>query len=439
MWMSQEAGAVSPDQFQEQVQRILDSPGFHGAEALRRLLQYLAGKSASGAVDLKEYTVAIEGVGKPPSYDPQKNSSVRIQAGRLRQKLAEYYTGAGKDDPILIDLAKGSFLLAARPRTPELAEGPPIHERKNLVTPDAGPSPAETTRLFSFNFFFGLLAGCLLFFAVWSVVHLASAKSHDPAPAVSPWSPALRALWAPFVQSKHPLIVSIEDPLFFEFQTNPSIFFRNRSMNAWGDWQRSSELRTIAMKHTTAAVQPSRYFTTFGEVEASLLLGRLLGPRVQILSLSRSSELTWNQLANNDVLFVGVQYSFFKQINDLPIAPQLTATNKGVTDSHPAPGHPAFYLDQFPPGGENTVYSLVSRLPGPSGLTEVESFTSNRSAGYVAAVRWFTDPDCAAPLVAKLRDAGGGRIPQYYQVLLKITSKDGVPTSVSYLLARPLS
>ena len=77
-------------------------------------------------------------------------------------------------------------------------------------------------------------------------------------------------------------------------------------------------------------------------------------------------------------------------------------------------------------------------MPGPSGLTDVESFTSNRSSGYVAAVRWFTDPDCATPLVSKLRDIGGGKIPRYYQVLLKIASKDGVPTDVSYVLGRAL-
>ena len=76
---------------------------------LRRLLAYLGEKAASGEADqLKEYVIAIEGLGKPSSYDPQHHSAVRIQVGRLRQKLAEYYRGEGKDDEIVVDLPRGA-------------------------------------------------------------------------------------------------------------------------------------------------------------------------------------------------------------------------------------------------------------------------------------------------------------------------------------------
>ncbi len=84
--------AVGNDLLREQVDRIVHSDEFRGSEVLCRLLIYLAEKAASGEADkLKEYVVAIEGLGRPASYDPQQNSAVRIQVGRLRQKLAEYY------------------------------------------------------------------------------------------------------------------------------------------------------------------------------------------------------------------------------------------------------------------------------------------------------------------------------------------------------------
>lgn len=71
--MPSEQEVTSADQVQEQVQRILASEGFHSAEDLRRLLQYLAKKSVSGRIEcLKEYTIAVEGMGKPHSYDPKK-------------------------------------------------------------------------------------------------------------------------------------------------------------------------------------------------------------------------------------------------------------------------------------------------------------------------------------------------------------------------------
>jgi hypothetical protein len=37
------------------------------------------------AADLKGYTVGVEAFAKPPGYDPKTDSSVRVQAGKLRR------------------------------------------------------------------------------------------------------------------------------------------------------------------------------------------------------------------------------------------------------------------------------------------------------------------------------------------------------------------
>lgn len=61
-------------------------------EVLKRLLDYLARQALEdNGGDLKEYTVGIGAFGKGPDYDPKTDSSVRVQAGKLRQKLDEYY------------------------------------------------------------------------------------------------------------------------------------------------------------------------------------------------------------------------------------------------------------------------------------------------------------------------------------------------------------
>ena len=107
-----------------EVDRILQSETLRHAEALRRLLAYLAEKSASGEADhLKEYTVGVDAFGKPAEYDPRHDSIVRLQAGRLRQKIAEYYRTEGKDDPIIIDLPKGHFRLQCETRSSPTSTG----------------------------------------------------------------------------------------------------------------------------------------------------------------------------------------------------------------------------------------------------------------------------------------------------------------------------
>src|SRR5262249_38193211 len=38
-----------------------------------------------------------------------RRSTVRLEAGRLRDRLREYYDGDGRDDPVLIELPKGAY------------------------------------------------------------------------------------------------------------------------------------------------------------------------------------------------------------------------------------------------------------------------------------------------------------------------------------------
>jgi hypothetical protein len=225
-----------------------------------------------------------------------------------------------------------------------------------------------------------------------------------------------------------------------ELRSKPGIYYRDRSLNEWKDLQNTPALKEIGKALKNPDIQPSRYYTAFGETSASFLLGRLLGSHAQVFSMARASQLTWQQLADNNVIFIGVENLFFGQIQGLPIGPQLIAELDGVRNPHPAPGEPMFFADQYTtaPAEQGVVYALVTHLPGPSGNNDIESFTSNRSAGYVGALQFFTNPTEANKLTQKLRAAAGGKMPRYYQVLLAVKFKDDVPTEISYVLSREL-
>src|SRR5271165_7165735 len=105
--METEAGTA-----RAQVERLVQSKTFATSEVHRRLLQYLAEKAIAGEADrLKEYTIGLEAFGKPPTYDPKQDSIVRLQIGRLRQKISAYYQTEAPDDSVLIGLPKGAFKL----------------------------------------------------------------------------------------------------------------------------------------------------------------------------------------------------------------------------------------------------------------------------------------------------------------------------------------
>ena len=93
-----------------EVDRILASRGFANAGRLSRLLRYVVDKTLANEPDqLKEYSVGIEVFERDEKYDPRLDSIVRVEAGRLRSRLDEYYNGAGSSSPIRITLPRGGY------------------------------------------------------------------------------------------------------------------------------------------------------------------------------------------------------------------------------------------------------------------------------------------------------------------------------------------
>src|SRR5450759_609688 len=137
--MSEGPGAI--DLRRVEFQRVLESESFRNSDSLRRLLSYVAERSLNRTADgLKEYVIGVDVFGKPPSYDPQKDASVRVQISRLRQKLDEYYKGEGSGTPYRLVLPKGHFTIRFEPRQSEAAPG----------SQDADPAPAGAARSVSY-------------------------------------------------------------------------------------------------------------------------------------------------------------------------------------------------------------------------------------------------------------------------------------------------
>src|SRR5258705_10816736 len=89
-----------------QIERLVSSQTLHGSESLCKLLRYLAKHVLDHpGVSLKEYQIATEVFGRQPDFDTQLDSMVRVQAGRLPTKLAEYYSSQGSPPSHSAELA----------------------------------------------------------------------------------------------------------------------------------------------------------------------------------------------------------------------------------------------------------------------------------------------------------------------------------------------
>jgi TolB-like protein/Flp pilus assembly protein TadD len=116
-----------------QLEQVLASPGFLRNERMSRFLRFLVERQLEGnSTHLKESVIAVEVFGRRPDHDPSQDSIVRTEAGRLRARLAEYYLGEGKGDPLIIELPKGGYTPAFRNREPEPQTLPPKNARRRV-------------------------------------------------------------------------------------------------------------------------------------------------------------------------------------------------------------------------------------------------------------------------------------------------------------------
>jgi adenylate cyclase len=73
-------------------------------------LRFVVEETLAGRGDrLKGYTIAVEVFAKPETFDAQSDPLVRVEAGRLRRRLLEYYHGDGQSDPVRIELPRGGY------------------------------------------------------------------------------------------------------------------------------------------------------------------------------------------------------------------------------------------------------------------------------------------------------------------------------------------
>lgn len=160
-----------------QLRRIVKSSAFQASNRRQRFLEYIVTETLAGRGErLKGYTIGVEVFERPATFDAAIDPVVRIEAGRLRDKLREYYDGEGHRDPVRIELPKGSYtphiqLSGGAPEattadvTGEQTEAePPAHK-----IPNVGPAPSrEASRELLIALFSGallLLAAIALLFA----------------------------------------------------------------------------------------------------------------------------------------------------------------------------------------------------------------------------------------------------------------------------------
>jgi TolB-like protein len=164
----------------EELHRAFDG-GLEGAsERQRRVLSYLVTEELEGRGErLKAYTIATEVFGRPADFDPQQDSIVRVEVGRLRQALERYYLTDGKTAGIVISIPKGQYRPVFTP-APRALPSPP-------EAPAVGHKAGRLASTAALILLFGALAGVGLWRFGLSSVPETLAERRGPVVVVAPF------------------------------------------------------------------------------------------------------------------------------------------------------------------------------------------------------------------------------------------------------------
>jgi TolB-like protein len=120
------AANITPEEVRAALECVLASAPFANSQRSQRFLRYVVEARLKNVDEsLKEFAIALDVFERSTSYDPSIDATVRVEAGRLRSRLREYYSDAGKADPILIEIPKGGYR-ATFVRNPNARSGMPL-------------------------------------------------------------------------------------------------------------------------------------------------------------------------------------------------------------------------------------------------------------------------------------------------------------------------
>ncbi len=407
------------EQFCKQIELLVSSHTLHGSESLCKLLRYLAQHALDEpGVRLKEYQIATEVFGRPADFDPQLDSMIRVQAGRLRAKLAEYYGSEGPDDPIVVELPKGTYQLQFHRR----------HSGEHKLHPgpvNGAAHPEHLTAGSSQTWKMAAITLGLLLIAALGVIAILS--RHKAAPTVLAGPPDVgagefRQLWKGFISGMEEPWLIFSNAAFVG-RPESGMRYYNPSRDAAGPiWD---------------------HYTGVGEVLAVHDLDQVFALLHRDIRVKRGSLFSLDDVKNNDLIFLGSP-SENLTLTEIPTTREFVfqrvaeGPRKGdlaIVNLHPRPGEGRVFLASPYDSPLTEDYALVSLMPGLDPTRSVMIFAGTTTFGTQAAVEYVCHQNSLKELLSRLSVNKSGEV-KPFEALLRVKVTHGVPVEAELLAVR---
>jgi hypothetical protein len=404
----------------EQINRLVGSHALHGSESLCKLLRYLARHAVDHpGTPIKEFQIATEVFGRSADFDPQLDSMVRVQAGRLRSKLSEYYSSDGLEDPIVVELPKGTYVLSFHHRNASATKSASaaLNGEVGKEAREKSPERRWGTEVISLSIFLAA--------AITVIVWLLATRTSTPvglASEIEPVPAAFRVFWRGFASGPEEPWVVFSNAAFVG---RPETGMRYRD----------------ATRDAGAPILD--HYTGVGEVLAVHELDRVFGLFNRRIRVKRGSLFSLDDAKNNNLIFIGspvenlslleipgTQEFFFEQLTSGPRKGDHAIINK-----HPQPDEAKEFF-ATPSGVPLTEdYAVLGLVKGMNPGQSVLILAGNTTIGTQAAVEYVCRQSSVEELLLRLSVSQNGEL-KPFEAVIRVKVARGVPVETELVAIR---
>jgi hypothetical protein len=412
------------------VQRIVSSPPFQKSTRLRDLLQFITEQTIHGkAHELTEQHIGNALFHKPSDYSPLEDSSVRVHARQLRLKLHEYFNEEGRNEPLILDIPKGSY-------APVFRAGLKAPEPPTAISPALVPEAIVRPRGMVPWILCGVLAIVCAVLLYRTISHRAAGPVLGAAPLSWPSSQIFDV--------RHQTIIVVADS---NYGMSRILAGRPGSLDQY--LRRDFLHSPMVNKASEADSRLHEYIsnstlTSFADVADVVSLFKMAGGLQSQVSVRYPRDLRMRDLDHNNYIFVGSAGSnpwvtlLQDQLNFRESETVAGKSAKVFVNKKPLPGEQPQYEGLRWTGSIGEEYATISLLPNATHDGSVLALQGLQQEGTEAAGRFLADEENRRQLMSALGISASDGVSQniWFEALIRSRTSSGAPNSTTLVAVR---
>ncbi len=418
---------VNSEEVSRALEQILASHHFRNSHQCSGLLSYIVEHTLAGEENLlRERVIGSEVFGRPAGYEPGEDPVVRLRAADVRKRLAQYYLSESDQNGVQIDVPPGSYRAVFRFKTeipatenvaqpaisaPSLVAEPPssaaIERTEALTAPatfTAVRASSRSKRVIALAVVLAVLSivvGAALFFRV-----------------NSPEERAFKGFWAPWANSRKPVIISVGSNAVYRLQDDYiDRYARERGLQASG--------REIFVPLREGDVVPAN--DLIPAYSSFVALGDVAAVSSIVADLTKQNK-AFQERFPNDISFAELQNSASVLVGGFnnPMAMELTKHLEFVMrggseiDDQLNPRR-KWLLHASADSRDSADYAILTRLVERNGNAPLMSVAGLGQYGTLATADLISDPTALYPITKQF---GNGWMQKNLQVVLQVRVVD---------------